>query len=335
MRRPFDFKKPLWVEAPCKINLFLDVLGPGRRADGFHEVATVLEAIDLADLLAITAADSLEVTTDRPDVPSGPENLAWRIVKEAEGWMSRPLPARIAIEKSLPPGSGLGAGSSDAAAALRGVLGLHRQDLPPELQRELAARIGSDVPFFVTGGLALGAGRGERIAGFHPARPRWYVVVLGAPPTSTKEVYAAVRPDAAPRDHRPLVAALQSGAPLDPSMLFNRLEAAAFERYPELAGFAARIESAAGRRPMLSGSGSAFFLLAEGPADAEALAERVRAGTDLDARAASSRKPWPGRIDIDDDESVVWAAGSRGLRRSLRPPGLQNRGGPDEPRAGG
>jgi 4-diphosphocytidyl-2-C-methyl-D-erythritol kinase len=280
---------PLYVEAPCKLNLFLEVLG--KRADGYHEIVTVMESIDAGDEVVIQESEHLVVTADRKDVPSGPDNLAWRMVREAERWLNRLLPARIEIHKGVPPGSGLGGGSTDAAAALRGVFALHGCRLPPALQRELCATIGSDIPFFVNGGTAICTGRGEQVQPINAGRARHYVLVFGGPATSTREVYGGLRIEGPRRGASPLIEALSSGRTVTPELLFNRLEDPAVSRYPELAALKKSITEAAGRPPHLSGSGSAWFLSCGSMEEAGKTVERLKV-RGLDARVVRTRPAW-------------------------------------------
>lgn len=272
--------------APAKINLFLEIVG--KRADGFHEIETVMVPIDLGDRLRVSDAPELTVVANRPDVPSGEANLAHRIVRAAESVLGRPLPARIEIEKHLPPGSGLGAGSSDAAAALRAVLALHSLEVPVEIQESIAARVGSDTAFFVRGKPALCNGRGEQVRPIVAPQPLWLVLVLGAPPAPTKEVYAALRHEGPRRESGPLREVLSRGELPPDDLIFNRLESAAFVRFPELRRIADRLHAVAGRPAHLSGSGSAFYLLADHVKEAAILAETIRRQTELDALIAST-----------------------------------------------
>ena len=158
----------LTVLAPAKINLHLEVLG--LRADGFHELAMVMQTLDLVDRLHFrpTADARLSLTCDDPTLDCGPYNL---ILKAAEALRSRvglpELGAEIQLEKRIPVGAGLAGGSSDAAATLLGLQVLWGVELEPAALMELAAELGSDVPYCLKGGLQLCFGRGERL---EPAR---------------------------------------------------------------------------------------------------------------------------------------------------------------------
>ena len=273
------------LAAPAKLNLFLEILG--KRADGFHEVLTVMDSVAYGDEVVIAPSDQLVVTADRDDVPDGEANLAHRIVRLAEEQLGRALPAEITIKKRLPPGTGVGAGSSDAATALAGVLKLHDVQLEARAQRELAGQVGSDVAFFVDGGLAMCLGRGEHVQSLDGLARRHYVLILGGPPMPTAEVYQALELAPASAEVAPLVHALATGEPLTRELLHNRLEEAAYRVAPELKALRKAIQQAT-HEPLLSGSGSTHFLLADSAAHAEELVGRLSKVKDITAIATHS-----------------------------------------------
>jgi 4-diphosphocytidyl-2-C-methyl-D-erythritol kinase len=284
--------------APAKINLFLEVAG--RRPDGYHEIVTVMETIAVGDLIEAAAASELSVVTNRADVPSGEKNVAWKIVRKAEEMLGRPLPAKITIVKHVPPGSGLGAGSSDAVHALRLVLDLHRVQVPPGTLAALAASVGSDTAFFVDGGLALCTGRGEIVRPLPQRGVRHVVLVLPSVECATAKVYGALDLSGPRRDPEALLDALARGSGLasapDDGYVFNRLAAAADRAYPALATRRLHLRTLAGRRPHLSGSGGTFYFLCDTQREARDLAAALRAADPtLDAReTASYRGPVTG-----------------------------------------
>ncbi len=277
--------------APAKINLFLEILG--KRPDGFHELVTVMETIAIGDRLVASPSPDLVVTADRPDVPNGPDNLAWRIVRAAEIELGRPLPARIHIEKELPPGSGLGAGSSDAACALDLVLQLHGLRIDLATRIRIAATVGSDTAFFVAGGLARCSGRGEIVEALPHKGVRHVVLVLPNVACNTGAVYRVLEPVTSPRDVTPLLRALETGATLAVGGVehrpFNRLAAAAERAYPPLAERRQRLTTLAGRPPVLSGSGGSFYFLCSSQYDARRLHDTlVTADPTLEVRRTAS-----------------------------------------------
>ena len=179
----------LTAQAPAKINRELRV--GARRADGFHEIRSRFSTIDLADRLEVEDAETLEISCSGIPVPGGDANLVWRAAKALAEELAIEARARIRLEKRIPAGAGLGGGSADAAVTLRLLSMLWEAPLPEEDLSRVAARLGSDVPFFLSGGEADVAGRGERVTPREdpPARE----LLLLVPPFSiaTADVYAA------------------------------------------------------------------------------------------------------------------------------------------------
>jgi 4-diphosphocytidyl-2-C-methyl-D-erythritol kinase len=209
------------LRAPAKLNLWLRVLG--LRSDGSHEVNTLLQAIDLADHLSISPApESTLVTEGDFAVPRGSDNLVLRAAAEIG------LTGRFVLRKSIPPGAGLGGGSSDAAAVLR-ASGRAISDL-----ETVAARLGADVPFFLRGGRALATGRGEILRPL-TTEPGWYALAWPGFEVSTAAVYEAWDRVGGNRT--------------------NHLFRAACAVEPRLVAFAESL----GEGWVMTGSGSAFF----------------------------------------------------------------------------
>lgn len=168
--------KGIKILAPAKVNLFLEILG--KRADGYHEIRTLIQPIRLFDSLWI------EEESKGPKIhcPGHPElenksNLALRALHLLEKELNQALPFSIRLLKKIPIGGGLGGGSSDSAAVLSGINQLLGEPVGPERLLTLAAQIGSDVPFFLSGETALASGRGERIEPW-PAFPSWWYVLI-------------------------------------------------------------------------------------------------------------------------------------------------------------
>lgn len=268
-----------WVSlCPAKINLALRVID--RRPDGFHDLDTVFQTIDLWDRIEVRPAPCLRMTCNDPSVPVDQRNLVLRAalaVREAAG-----LPAErgadFRLEKSIPAQGGLGGGSSDAAGAIRLAVSLWRVDLAPDTLERIAASLGADVPFFLTGGTARGRGRGDRIEALPPLAE--HSLVLGLPPfgVSTAEVFAEVR-------HRltlpgngvslPRLSAYKWPGDKDFSFAVNDLESVVFPRWPSLKSFRDALRTAGARAAMLSGSGSTVFGVFTERAVALEAAERV------------------------------------------------------------
>lgn len=179
--------------APAKLNLGLKILR--RREDGYHDIVSVLQTVDLCDRLTFTPAAAGEtlVRCDHPDVPAGPENLVFRAVEVLRRETGVDRGVRVDLDKRIPTGAGLGGGSSNAAATLRALDRRWGLRLGPERLSGLAAGLGSDVPFFLTGGTAIATGRGERIRPVDWQDEFWYVLVYPGFPVSTARAYQNVR----------------------------------------------------------------------------------------------------------------------------------------------
>jgi 4-diphosphocytidyl-2-C-methyl-D-erythritol kinase len=178
------------LAAPAKVNLTLDVLG--RRDDGYHEIATVLLALTLADRVSVErTGGGIEVTCEGFDVPEGDSNIAHRAAVLCLQEFGLEGGCRIHIEKNIPVGAGLGGGSSDAGAIINR-LADEAQVADREARRRVAARVGSDVAFFIDGGCALATGRGEIIEPLTIPEPVSVVVVFPGGPVSTSDAYARI-----------------------------------------------------------------------------------------------------------------------------------------------
>ncbi len=259
--------------APAKINLGLRVLG--RREDGYHELRTVLQTISLADRLSVgyDPAGEAGVALDCSDPElSGPENLAARAARDLLARGDWPGSVRIHLEKKIRPGSGLGGGSSDAAAVLRALGRLLQPRPDPTLLHEVAAGVGSDVPFFLVGGAAVGVGRGEEVYPLpDPPRQRCLLLLIPDFGVSTAEAYAQLsaqrRDGLTPAQRRNIISVFVSTTSVSAcgdarnatGLLSNDFEAAVFPRFPRLSEWKERLVKAGALPAMLSGSGSALF----------------------------------------------------------------------------
>ena len=172
---------------PARAKLNLDLLVVGRREDGYHDVRTTLQAIDLHDVLEMQSASATTFTASGLDVITDERNSVMRALRLLEHAAGRPLPTAFHLEKRIPSGAGLGGASSDAAAALRGLVMLHRLDV--ELG-PVARAVGADVAFFLSGGRALAEGRGD-VLHAQPVDPSWFVVAWPGFEVLTPGVYEA------------------------------------------------------------------------------------------------------------------------------------------------
>jgi 4-diphosphocytidyl-2-C-methyl-D-erythritol kinase len=259
------------LPAFAKINLHLQVVG--KRADGYHELRTIFQTVDLADAVDVELGGSdVALTVHGAELSAGPENLAHRA---AAGFLARWAPGqgvRIRLEKRIPMGGGLGGGSSDAATVLRALQVLLGAPAPGAELWELARGLGADVPFFLVGGTALGVGRGDEIVPL-PDLPACDIT-LALPPVHvpTAQVFSGLNQLTpahldARINHLVQRGNLGWGAFVHAA---NDLEGPAFRRWPELAAVHAALKEA-GAVTRLSGSGAAIWALFDGsqPPDLE------------------------------------------------------------------
>ncbi len=251
----------------AKINLGLEVLG--KRPDGYHEIRTLFQSVGLHDELEFeTAPDgALEVRGDSPSVPWDERNL----VHKAAALLRRESGARagvlVRVKKRIPAGSGLGGGSSNAAVTLLALdrlwgLGLGRARL-----HDLAARLGSDVAYFLEGGLCLGEGRGEKITPLDDLPRMHAVIALPAIVCLTADVYGGHRVSLTSKDKPSKISRfLQSR---EVGSLENRLERTVFRLYPQLKDIKRFFQNRGAALSLVTGSGSAVFGLFRSREDAE------------------------------------------------------------------
>ena len=255
--------------APAKINLALEVLH--RRPDGYHEIDTVMTTLDLADRVAIRARPAgagLEVAlTGAYAAGIDPaDDLAGRAARLLAEETGRAPDLHIAIEKRVPSPAGLGGGSSDAAAVLRGLNALWGLDLAPERLAEIGARIGSDVPFFLVGGTARCTGRGDRVETLRDMRPLRMLILVPPVPAGeakTAQRYGALAPHDFSHGHvaQRLAHRLARNAPPPTNDLVNVFERVIERTQPELVAHYAAYAAAGAPRLHLCGAGPAVFLL--------------------------------------------------------------------------
>jgi 4-diphosphocytidyl-2-C-methyl-D-erythritol kinase len=253
------------VLAPAKLNLFLEILG--RRPDGYHEIESLMVAVDLFDTLRFTDDPSGAITLrcDDPSLPVGSENLVVRAAERLKTASGTARGASIELNKAIPAQAGLAGGSSDAAAALTALDRLWDLQMPPGELHELAGEIGSDVAFFLHTPAAVCRGRGECVEPVAMRHPLHFVLVCPPIGLSTAEVYRNLTPPDRPLPIGPVLQALEGGSPAAlGGSLFNRLQPTAERLEPALE----RVRDAlADLGPsldgsLMSGSGSAYFGLA-------------------------------------------------------------------------
>lgn len=270
---------PLRVRCPAKVNLGLWILG--KRPDGYHEVDTILQTIDLEDEIRLErTAGGFELETRGIPIPGAAPNLlerAWSLLEERGGG---PLASglRVVLVKRIPVGAGLGGGSSDAAGFLLGANRLLGLGLAAEELQTLAARLGSDVPFFLKGGTARATGRGDAVRQLCPIDPLWIVLVTPPVAVSTSWAYGQIRLRLTRSEDRATF--LQSAlAGRDWNAAFgamrNDFEDVVLPGLPVLAAIRHALIGGGAVKTLLAGSGSTLFGIQRTREDALALANGV------------------------------------------------------------
>ena len=265
----------LVLSAAAKVNLALEVLG--RRNDGYHEIATVMQAVDLSDRLVLEDADVLELRTTASDVPTDGTNLALKAASTLREMAGSGRGTRITLEKRIPVAAGLGGGSTDAAAVLVGLNRLWGLRWPGARLAEVAVTLGMDVPFFLRGGAALGTGRGEQLESL-PSCALALVLVNPRVAASTAEIYGGVVPAMSSDGGRVrgMATALRSRQPSRvAATLGNTLERVATSRYREVEQMEAALLAAGALGAAMSGSGLTVFGVARSYDHARQIRARV------------------------------------------------------------
>ena len=263
----------LTVLAPAKINLTLEVLS--KRQDGFNEIRSVIQTINLCDSLHFRSSQNVSFKSDMPDWIAE-ESLVSRAVSLLQQVTGCSKGVSVEVEKRIPLLSGLGGDSSDAAAVLCGLNQLWGLNLSLEKLLELARQLGSDVSFFLYGGTALVEGRGEIVTPVPPLPHMW--VVLAIPPVprlqgKTKQLYDSLKTNHYTDGQitRRLVEELKAGKQFTPSLLFNTFENVAFTRFSGLGVARQHFIKISATDVHLAGSGPALFTLVKDKTRAEEL----------------------------------------------------------------
>ncbi len=252
-----------FVRSYAKINLTLDVLG--KRADGYHELVTVMQTIDLYDTICLTATNenTVHIICSSPEL-NNEDNLAVRAAQAVRQRLSLTQGVMIELHKRIPVAAGLGGGSSNAAAVLLALQQWWHLPLSSADLLDVAASLGSDVPFFLWGGLALCEGRGERVTPLAPRWPstmRWLLLLKPSIAVSTAAVFRNLPTgDYSDGSHSQAIrSALAAKSELPLEDLYNSLERSVLERYPEVAQAREDMLRAGASPVRLSGSGPTLF----------------------------------------------------------------------------
>jgi 4-diphosphocytidyl-2-C-methyl-D-erythritol kinase len=268
----------LTLPAYAKINLTLEVLG--NRDDGYHEIASVFQTIDLADSLSFQSGDGIDLKCNIPDLIS-PQNSVLRAARALVDATGCEKGALIRLHKLIPISGGLGGHSADQAAGLKGLnelwgLGLERQKL-----LQLGAKLSSDTPFFLHGGTALIRGRGEEVTPL-PSFPETWLVLLKpaieAIPDKTARLYASLSPSHFTSGHltQIFIEQLSQRRSGDDSQLFNVFELVAFDFFPQLDWYRCRMLEAGAAAVHLVGAGPTLFALVPDRTSGEFIFNRLK-----------------------------------------------------------
>lgn len=265
------------IRTPAKINLTLEIIG--KRPDGFHEIRSVIQAINLCDRLRFKAATGIDITGDLPGWEPG-KSLVSKAATLFKETFEVSAGALITIEKRIPLVAGLGGDSSDAAATLIGLNRLWKTGLSHSQLAVLARQLGSDVTYFLSGGTALMEGRGEIVSSLKPLAKWW--VVLAVPPISikdkTKTLYDSLNACHYTDGERTKAVAqqLNNKKAFSTAQLYNSFEHVAFSVYPGLLDFTERLLEQSAPHVHLAGTGPTIFSIFKAKPDADKLYRRLK-----------------------------------------------------------
>ena len=271
-------------QSPCKVNLLLNILG--KRPDGFHELETVMHPVRFFDEMRFERGGRhIRIACNLPTLPVDAQNLVYRAARAFRRAANVADGVRIRLIKRIPLAAGLGGGSGDAATTLRALNELFEGPLSEAKLHELAAGLGSDVPFFLQDRPALAAGRGEQIRtlGFFPAlRGKAFLLIHPGFGIATAWAYQRLAGFPSALNGRPgraaeLVAALQAqNWPAVAGGFYNSLEAPALDKFPILALFQEFLRTNGALATLMSGSGSTTFAIVENVAAGGTLVEKFK-----------------------------------------------------------
>jgi len=263
--------------APAKINLVLEVLG--KRDDGYHEIRSLVQTISLCDVISLELADVISLECSEPSLQTS-DNLvvqAAELLREVTGCQKG---VKIKLEKRIPWDAGLGGGSSDGAATLLALNRLWKLKLKTSDLIELAARLGSDIPFFIHGGAALMEGRGEKVTPLSISAPMWFVLLIPPLPkisNKTQQLYS--RLDTRHFTDGQLVERAvkiwSKDKQIASNLFFNVFDRVAFDAFPGLKAYWERFAEVGAKDIHLAGSGPALFAPADSKAKAEEMHRRL------------------------------------------------------------
>jgi len=253
----------LTLPAFAKINLSLRVFG--RRPDGDHELATVLQTISLHDTITLTVTERPEIllACDDRSLPTGADNLVYRAAESLQSRFAPGRGARLRLEKRIPAQAGLGGGSADAAVTLLGLAYLWQTNATAQELFEMAGSLGADVPFFFLGGTALGRGTGRDLTPLPDAPDRFLLVLKPKASVPTSEAYRSLKARSLTSAEAKTILSSSDRSEVsysfDSKALQNDFDPAVFELEPEIERAKVALMKAGAEAVLLAGSGSAVF----------------------------------------------------------------------------
>ena len=241
--------------------MHLQVLG--RRGDGFHDIFTVFQTVSLHDTLTFERAETVELECSHLGVPGDDSNLIIRAAKMLQKDLKISRGARIRLDKQIPMGGGLGGGSSNAAVALIGLSKLWDAAVTPQALTSLAMSIGSDVPFFLTGGTAIGAGRGTDLEAIGDCEAKYLIIVTPDVHVSTATAYADLGAQSLTNGEANRILRVCRSEAESPdflhSTLKNDFESTVFAAFPEIGRAKQTLINLGAKQALMSGSGASVF----------------------------------------------------------------------------
>ena len=263
----------LTILTPAKINLVLEVLG--RRDDGYHEIRSLIQTVNLYDVISFELAERISLECNEPSLQS-PDNLviqAAELLKKVSGYDKG---ANIKLEKRIPWDAGLGGGSSDAATTLLSLNELWKLKIPTSELIKMAASLGSDVPFFIHQGTAVVEGRGEKVIPLPDSMPNWFVVLIPSLPKiarKTQQLYSSLGDQLFTKGQfsNKAIETWSQNRQLSPSLLFNVFDSIAFDVFSGISDYWRKFEEAGATNVHLAGSGPSLFSPVSSKAEAEEL----------------------------------------------------------------
>jgi 4-diphosphocytidyl-2-C-methyl-D-erythritol kinase len=270
---PIKEDNPMIIDTPAKLNLTLEVLA--ERPDGFHEICSIIQTINLRDSLRFDLSQNINVKSNTPDwIPD--KSLVPKAAKLLQKITGCSKGATIEVNKRIPLTAGLGGDSSDAAATLRGLNTLWELNLSLTELARLAIQLGSDVPFFLFGGTVLIEGRGELVTSLHPLTHMWVILLVPPVPKTfnkTKELYTSLKTTHYTNGQitKNFVDRLKTGREFIPSLLFNTFEGVSLTRSSELKTYYDQMKKSGATHVHLTGTGPSLYTLLRDKAQAEEL----------------------------------------------------------------